>query len=68
MSQSGHHKRSNKSKLKKPTFSKQEIRKKIQMLQSKADSAYIADDIETAISIMNDIFLLQQQLDENSEC
>ncbi len=67
MSQSGHHKRHNKSKLKKPTFSKQEIRKKIQMLQDKVNSAYLTGDVETSISIMNDIFLLRQQLDENSE-
>ena len=67
MSQSDYRKRRNNNKLKKPTFSKQEIRKKIIMLQGKVTDAYMADDIETAVSIMNDIFLLRQQLEESDE-
>ena len=67
MSQSDYRKRRNNNKLKKPSFSKQEIRKKIQMLQGKASDAYLADDVETAISILDDIFLLRQQLEESDE-
>ena len=67
MSQSDYRKRRNNNKLKKPSFSKQEIRKKIQMLQGKASDAYLADDIETAVSILDDIFLLRQQLEESNE-
>ena len=67
MSQSDYRKRRNNNKLKKPSVSKQEIRKKIQMLQGKASDAYLADDIETAVSIMDDIFLLRQQLEESDE-
>jgi hypothetical protein len=67
MSQSDNHKPRDNKKLKKQYFNKQEIRKKMKALQGKVNSAFIDGDIEIAISIMNHVLLLQQQLDENSE-
>ena len=41
-----------------------EIRQKIKTLQSKADNAYLSNDIESTISYINSIFTLKQEIDK----
>lgn len=41
-----------------------EIRQKIKTLQSRADDAYLSNDIESTISYINSIFTLKQEIDK----